>query len=216
MSKKVKIILINLILLMIVFTTKVSAYSADVNLTTDSKLIEGGDVEITLKLENIDATSSGISVIKGKITYDTDVFESYTLETNNGWSKENSTDTFIFEKQEGVTTNEVVATIRFKVKSSISKESAQIQFSNITASGITKQNGGPGDIKVAGATIKLSKTEEAVITKNNNTTVIKSSKSNSSELPHAGEETNKIIKLIVLVAVVGVIYINYRKYKDIK
>ena len=39
MSKKVKIILINLILLMIVFTTKVSAYSADVNLTTDSKLI---------------------------------------------------------------------------------------------------------------------------------------------------------------------------------
>ena len=31
-------------------------------------------------MENINATESGISVVKGKISYDKDVFEGYTLE----------------------------------------------------------------------------------------------------------------------------------------
>lgn len=36
------------------------------SLTTDSKLVEGGQVEVILKMENINATESGISVVKGK------------------------------------------------------------------------------------------------------------------------------------------------------
>ena len=34
---------------------------------------------------------------------DKDVFEGYTLEAQNGWKKENSTDTFLFDKETGIT-----------------------------------------------------------------------------------------------------------------
>lgn len=103
MNKKIKVILFLIIGIIFALMGKVSAYSADASLTTDSKLVEGGQVEVILKMENINATESGISVVKGKISYDKDVFEGYTLEAQNGWKKENSTDTFLFEKTTGIT-----------------------------------------------------------------------------------------------------------------
>ena len=103
MSKKIKYILFLTIAIMFALIGKVSAYSADASLTTDSKLVEGGQVEVILKMENINATESGISVVKGKISYDKEVFEGYTIEAQNGWKKENSTDTFLFDKETGIT-----------------------------------------------------------------------------------------------------------------
>ena len=65
MNKKIKVILFLIIGIMFALMGKVSAYSADASLTTDSKLVEGGQVEVILKMENINATESGISVVKG-------------------------------------------------------------------------------------------------------------------------------------------------------
>lgn len=211
MNRNIKTILTSIIVLMIILTTKVHAYSTDVVLSTDSKLEAGKDVEVTLKLENIDATATGISVVKGKITYDTDIFESYTLETKNGWTSQNENNTFLFEKETGITKKEEIATIKFKIKESITKDIAQIKFTNITASGIIKQNGGPGDIKVAGATIKVSKTQTAVITKEGLST-IGTSKTTESEIPFAGRRENIIIAIIGLS--IFIIIVN-KKYKNI-
>ena len=103
MSKKIKVILFLSIAIMFALIGKVSAYSAEASLTTESKLVEGGQVEVILKMENINATESGISFVKGKISYDKDLFEGYTIEAQNGWKKENSTDTFLFDKETGIT-----------------------------------------------------------------------------------------------------------------
>ena len=65
MKKRIKIILILTIAIMFALIGKVSAYSAEASLSTESKLVEGGQVEVILKMENINATESGISVVKG-------------------------------------------------------------------------------------------------------------------------------------------------------
>lgn len=212
MNKKVKTILISIIVLVTILTTKVHAYSTDVVLSTDNKLEAGKDVEVTLAVENINATTTGISVVKGKITYDTDIFESYTLETKNGWTSQNQNNTFLFQKEEGITAKEEIATIKFKIKENITKDVAQIKFTNITASGIIKQNGGPGDIKVAGATIKVSKTQTPVITKESLST-IGISKTTQSQIPFAGTSENIIITTIIGLSIF-IIIVN-RKYKNI-
>ena len=216
MSKKMKFTIFLIVAIMFALMGKVSAYSADASLTTESKLVEGGQVEVILKMENINATESGISVVKGKISYDKDVFEGYTLETQNNWKEESSSDTFLFEKQTGITQSEQIAKIIFKVKEGITKTEAEIKFTNITASGITKQNGGPGDIKVAGATIKVSKTENAIVTKENlKLNQITTSKSNEAELPHAGKENFVFIGAILILSTIF-FYSRFRKFKDIK
>ena len=105
------------------------------------------------------------------------------------------------------------------MKTGLTKSEAEVEFTNITASGIVKQNGGPGDIKVAGATIKVSKTETAKITKenitNNKTSKITTSKSNESKLPHAGAENFVFIGAILVLSTI-IFYSRYRKFKDIK
>ena len=107
-----------------------------------------------------------------------------------------------------------IAKIIFKVKTGITKSEAEVKFTNITASGIVKQNGGPGDIKVAGATIKVSKTETAKITKenitNNKTSKITTSKSNESKLPHTGAENFVFIGAILVFSTI-IFYSRYRK-----
>lgn len=216
MSKKIKTILIAIILIIGILTTSVhAAYSSDVNLSSNSTLEEGKDVEVTLSLENINATSTGISVLKGKITYDTDVFDSYTVETKNGWVSESNNNTFLFEKATGVTTNQEIAIIKFKVKQSISKTEAEIRFSSVTASGIIQASGGPGDIKVLGTTLKISKTATPVIKKEelsvtsigkNSTTTV------GGIMPHAGKEEITLIAILMF-SVLGIVM--YRRYKNI-
>lgn len=216
MSKKIKFTIFLIVAIMFALMGKVSAYSADASLTTESKLVEGGQVEVILKMENINATESGISVVKGKISYDKDVFEGYTAETKNGWEKQNSSDTFLFKKTTGITNSEEIAKFVFNVKQGVSKTEANINFKNITASGIIKQNGGPGDIKVAGATIKVSKTENAIVTKENlKLNQITTSKSNEAELPHAGKENFVFIGAILILSTIF-FYSRFRKFKDIK
>ena len=216
MSKKIKFTIFLIVAIMFALMGKVSAYSADASLTTESKLVEGGQVEVILKMENINATESGISVVKGKISYDKDVFEGYTAETKNGWEKQNSSDTFLFKKTTGITNSEEIAKFVFNVKQGVSKTEANINFKNITASGIIKQNGGPGDIKVAGATIKVSKTENAIVTKENlKLNQITTSKSNEAELPHAGKENFVFIGTILVLSTIF-FYSRFRKFKDIK
>ena len=216
MSKKMKFTIFLIVAIMFALMGKVSAYSADASLTTESKLVEGGQVEVILKMENINATESGISVVKGKISYDKDVFEGYTAETKNGWEKQNSSDTFLFKKTTGITNSEEIAKFVFNVKQGVSKTEANINFKNITASGIIKQNGGPGDIKVAGATIKVSKTENAIVTKENlKLNQITTSKSNEAELPHAGKENFVFIGAILILSTIF-FYSRFRKFKDIK
>lgn len=216
MSKKIKFTIFLIVAIMFALMGKVSAYSADASLTTESKLVEGGQVEVILKMENINATESGISVVKGKISYDKDVFEGYTAETKNGWEKQNSSDTFLFKKTTGITNSEEIAKFVFNVKQGVSKTETNINFKNITASGIIKQNGGPGDIKVAGATIKVSKTENAIVTKENlKLNQITTSKSNEAKLPHAGKENFVFIGAILILSTIF-FYSRFRKFKDIK
>ena len=102
------------------------------------------------------------------------------------------------------------------MKTGITKTEAEIKFTNITASGIVKQNGGPGDIKVAGATIKVSKTETAKITKENlKTQNISTSHTNVEKIPNAGKENFVFIGAILILNTI-IVYSRYKKFKDIK
>ena len=220
MTKKFSVILLNVIFILAILSTVVNAYSADVTLTTQSKLEAGQYVEVFLKLENINATDKGVNVVKGKVVYDSDVFDNYTVEMKNNWSQTNQGETFLFEKTTGVTLNEEVAILKFKVKDSISKDSTEIKFSNITVSGVIKANGGPGDITVAGATIKISKASTPVVTKENvetngteSTSIaskIGTSKSNDDKLPYTGEKENVILGITLFTVAAIVIFIKYR------
>ena len=204
-----KLILLSIVLVIMLFTTKVYAYSVDITLTSDSKLEDGQIVEVILKAENINATSTGINIIKGKLTYDENVFENYVVETKNGWKYEEQDNRILFRKESGVTSNEEIAVVKLKVKDGITNDSTDIKLTNITASGIVKQEGGAGDIKVAGTTIKLSKTNNPVIIKDNIAS-IGSSKTNEKQIPKAGENTKILFYIALFSVLVIVMYVKYR------
>lgn len=213
--KKIQIIMVSLIAILMLATNIVNAttYTADVNLLSTDKLVDGGKVTITLKVENINATETGISTVKGKLSFDKDVFESYEVETLNGWTKQNSSDTFLIEKSTGITNNEEVAKIVFNVKNGITKNTAEIKFSTITVSGLVRSEGGPGDIMVGGATVTVSKDAEPQINKTTNSTkIIGTSQTTSKKLPNTG--INGAIP-VAIIFVLSSSYIFYKKYKNI-
>lgn len=207
--QKIKLILINLLVLIsVIFLISPKIYSetetADLNLSSTDKLVAGGKVTIVLKVENIN-TSSGINSIKANLTFDKEIFDSYSIETSNSWKSENSSDALSLNKSISVIGNEEVAKIVLNVKSGITATNTEIKLSNVTISG------DKSSISTKGTTITFSKTDEPKIVKDGESSKVQGI-TNETKLPDTGKA--EILSIIFITIIISIItLVLYKKIK---
>ena len=76
MKRSIKILLTVLLIMMCIVGT-VNAASITMELNSNSKLVAGDTVVVTLRIKNIDA-GDGVDAISGNLVYDANVFETIT------------------------------------------------------------------------------------------------------------------------------------------
>ena len=233
-NKKTIIAILTIIMLIAINTIALAAssYSANVSLTSDSKLKEGDTVTINVNLTSVNAGNS-VPALTAQIDYDTSVFETLTasdLKSTTGWTPSFSTKNngISAMKNEAVTSAETMFTITLKVKSSISVDSTKVTLKNIVYSGGVTT----GDITVNDAIVTLSKdksgqsttgetkNDDITISKNNNVasssssknTKVQDSTTSKKNLPKTGLQEYGFVAILV-VAIIGVF--SYSVYKRI-
>lgn len=239
MKRSIKNLLVLVVLLTTICTVgKVNAASISMTLTSDSKLVAGDTVTVTLRILNIDA-GDGVDTISGKLVYDTDVFEEITEEqyTNNfqglnSWNPMGyNASEFKFTALRGSKVNMAsdVLQIKLKAKSAITVNSTSIEVKDMELSGGMET----GDIKPLDVKIEINKASQIIPTPddkvneqqggqqnqelpintqkvNNQTSVINGNNTSNTKLPQTGDEYG-IVLAIALVAVISIIaYIRYR------
>lgn len=238
-SLKLKTLLTVVMIIMVIsVATIVSAvdnYSVGVSLTSNAKLKEGETINVSVNLTSVNA-GDGIDTITAELEYDKNVLEPITAANfagSNSWtpSYAETSNMTTFIKTSKVKSAETVATISFKVKSTISVDSTTIKLKDIVASGGRVVDGGTGDINVKTAVITISKSKDPASTteddKNttfdtitNNTTVkTQTSKDNTTiktKLPKTGIEQYGLVSVVVIV--IGIFsFVLYKKIsKDVK
>lgn len=235
-SKTKSLIMVAIIAIMLTISTIANAaggnYSVGMKLTSDSRLNAGDTVTISINLASINA-GNGIDTFEADLSYDTSVFEALTesdFQASNNWkpSYAAQTNRVTFQKNTKVTAAETVATIKLKVKSSISVDSTTIKLSNIIASGGKVSDGGTGDITVNNASVTIKKSQDATSSteepKNTTTSNAQSSNKNTKAdstttktktLPKTGLEQYGFIAIGVMAIIAIVSYVLYKKIAKI-
>lgn len=225
--------LVALVILLIVICTvgTVNAASVSMSLTSESKLVAGETIEVTLKISGIDA-GNGVDAIIGTLNYDKNVFEEVTDESFEGINKWNvmayNKDTQIFTATRSAKVNmqSDILKITLRAKAAVTVNSSIIEIKDISTSGGDLASGGTGDITVQAVNVTINKVSSitpitneqtntvvnnVVNNKVNTTNVIKSNTANTTNLPKTGEEDG-IVLAIAAVAIVSIIaYVRYRK-----
>lgn len=234
MKKYLKKLVIFIILITMIFITgKISAASVSISLSSDSKLVAGDIVEVTLKISNIDA-GDGIDSIEGKLNYDKNIFEEITVDSFEGINKWNVLDyngnsgIFTAIRSAKVNMQSDILKITLRAKSDIIVSSSSIEIKEITTSGGGIDNGGTGDIKVNDVNITINKVSEInpnPDTNQPNTNQQSSGQTNTNKivineingnnvpntkLPQTGEEYGIVFAIAVVIVVSIMAYVRYR------
>jgi len=141
MKRRVLKVAIIAMLLVLVYTTIVSAYSYIVTITPSSTTVaESTEFNVKVSVSNLDVGTNGINALSGYLKYDDEVFETISassIEGAKGWSLQGY-DTekgkVTFAKTTFVKSDEDVFNIAFKTKAGTSGKSGIISFTQIQAS----------------------------------------------------------------------------------
>ena len=146
MGKKYIKITVIAILLALVYTTIVNAYSFNVTITPDSTTVaESSEFTVKVKVANLDVGNNGINSLSGYFKYDTKYFETInesSIEGRNSWilsafNPDNGKMTFT--KTTFVKDEEEVFLVTLQTKAGSSGHSGEISFENIVASNSAQQ-----------------------------------------------------------------------------
>lgn len=144
MKKITKILIIIFMISLMLFPTIVQANSFKLNVTADKTKLNAGDtVTVSLNLSDINVGELGINTIESIIDYDRNIFEEITsssIQSLNNWSfTYNSEDTEQRGKlvaviiASGVTEDQEIGKITFKVKNNVEYTNTKITLKDITS-----------------------------------------------------------------------------------
>lgn len=159
MKKTIKIISIITIMAIIISIVNISnAFSFNVSVSSNDKLVAGQEVKVTLTLSNIDMDDGIRSIKVGKIKVGEE-FEEITAKSfsSTTWMTTYSNGGLVLMSGTPITEEGVAVTLTLKVKQGITAKSSAVSFENIVAS----SGSNTGDIKVDTKTITI-KAEEKV------------------------------------------------------
>lgn len=137
--KKFIISFFTLFIILLSYTTYASTYTftAEADKTTVNP---GDEVTILLKVSNINAGSKGINVVETTLEYDNSIFESLDFIDKNDWKPTYNTNSgnrfgkLLYTKMvSGVTTDEEIGILRFKLKDNLDEMQTQIKLLQVTS-----------------------------------------------------------------------------------
>lgn len=237
--------IITIIIMGVMIVASTIAYAADetysvgMALKSDSKLKEGDTVTVNINLTSIKA-GDGVDTISAEINYDEKVFEAITtadFTSSTGWTPtyvaSTKMVTFVNSTGDKVKDPSTVATIKFKVKSSITVDSTTVTFKGVKASGGLPMAGGTGDINVGNLSVTMSKEKESTSTETpatptptptpgatenkTNNTIKDNTTTNKSTLPKTGIAQYGTMAIVVVAIIAIFSYVLYKKIaKDVK
>lgn len=201
--------------------------------TPDKTTVHPGDeVIILLKISDINAGSNGINVVETSLDYDISFFEKFEFIDKNDWkSTYNSTPGSKFGKLlytkmiTGVTQNEEIGILKFKLKTDLNEAETQIKLLQVTSNdGYELMNEGDKIItlKIVSETISVNPTPENPIPENSTTEQpSQSNQPNKSAPPknvisnvQTGDIVGFIIAILLLVVLINIIIFIYSKRKQ--
>ena len=194
MKRKIGV-LIFIIVMIIGIANYSQASSFNLDISADKTEIEAGEeIEINVKLTNIDMGEKGINIVEGTLEYDKDFIESIQLEGINEWKKVYNSEKgkFVFDKMsEGIKEEESISSIKIKIKENAKQGETQIKIKDI------KSNDGEN----------LVGTGDKVIT-------LKISNINKEkENVRTGDNILLVLGLIIAIIMINVIITKVRKTK---
>ena len=155
MIKKIFISTIVIFFALFLYCTNASSYKFTAtpnNITAHA----GDEVSISLNISDIDAGSDGINVVETKLQYDNSIFESVDFVQKNEWTStynsnqgENYGKLLYSKMITGVTSDEEIGIIKFKIKDDVQETETQIKLLQVTSNdGYQLMNDGDKIIKV--------------------------------------------------------------------
>lgn len=244
--KKIVTILGMLVIMLSAFTQTVKAAGFNFNVSPNATTVEYGDtVTISLKVTDIDAGELGINTVECMLQYDEEMFEDIQIQSKNNWSityndrkdNENYGKFLAVLLGTGVTEDQEIGTISFKVKTNSTAKSGNITFSQVAS------NDGQNIIPTSDKTVTINIKEENANNNNNNgnkgdkaddNTIIditdnndnKTTSTNKNNLnsnnvnmstkpiPQTGDDLFIIVLCIVGMTAISIsAFIEYRRYK---
>lgn len=227
-----KIISIILVILLLVYTTKVYASkdSFHTTLTINHEQAKRGDtVTVTIGLKDIaiESAEKGIGAYTAEIQFDSSVLEYVSVNGTNKWEAPLYQDGFITSNTKDakvVNTAQSIATITFKVK-----ENAKLGETSIALRNFSGSAAGPDILASSNGATKLT-----IIDNNSSNTINSSNSSNSkkdnlednkaqensntesdlSVLPKTGEEQNPVVMILytlIGLSIIGIIGLMIEK-----
>ena len=127
------------IMLVLVYTTVVSAFSFTPSMTTSRTTVaESTEFTIEVKVSNLDVGDNGINTMSGVLEYDDGIFEKIStssIDGLNSWNPTYNAETgkITLTKLEFVKQEEKVFQVTFKTKAGVSGKSGEIKLVDIMA-----------------------------------------------------------------------------------
>ncbi len=234
MKKKILKLIIIIALLVVTYSTIVSALSLTVSMETNNTTVaEATEFTVTVKVSNLDVGDNGINSLTGTLKYNKEVFEEITdssIEGLNGWnsSYEKDTGKIVSTKQSFVKSEESVFNITLKTKSNITGKEGLIEFTDIKAQNSDSQIDAT-DISVtihvgteSGNTANATNTKNTatILPVSNNTAKNNTAKNNTTtsyinaanvlndDIPETGVKDTLAIAIFAVVVIAIIVFIR--------
>jgi len=232
MKKVYKILFIILLLMVFLLPTQAQANSFKLNVKADKTTINPGEtVVLTLNLSDIDAGDLGINTVEGVLDYDNTIFEEITsdsITSLNNWSmKHNEEETeykgkfILVTLQDGVTENQDIAKITFRVKNGVENKNTSIKIKNILSNdGNTLIEETDKEVKFEVGTVVDDSEEDdekneilnITNTVTQNKIEVEHENLSTGKLPQTGDSTLILwVAGITLIIASSIVYIRYKK-----
>ncbi len=184
MKKKLLKIIVMAIMLVLVYSTLVSASSFTPTMTPSQTTVpESTELTVTVKITNLDVGTSGINSFSAKLDYDTAVFETLnasSVDGLSGWSAtyDPATKAIVLTKLQFVNTEEELFQITLKTKAGVTGKTGTIKLTEVVGADPTT--------KIEAQDVSTS---IAVGTVANNT--VNNTTNNTTNTPKINATTNK-------------------------
>ncbi len=161
--KKVLSIFVLLLLILNVFAQTVQATSFNFVVSPNTTSAKYGDtITVSLKVADIDAGELGINTVECILQYDEEMFEDIQIQSKNNWSityndrkdNENYGKLLAVLLGTGITKDQEIGTISFKIKTNITAKSGNIAFTKV------ESNDGQNVIPTSDKTVTINIKDE--------------------------------------------------------
>lgn len=201
-NKKIYIILL---IMFIIIGINIKTFAFGLETNVDEQSLEENQVKVSLKLVDLQEYTKGINVVSGKLAYDSNVFESVSIEGLNGWScaynneegNENQGKFILMTTSGNTAEDKELAQIELKLKPGINQKETTLKIEDIETSYNSEK------IKTEDKEIKLKMEDNKI-------TIKKDVNINNTKKDYSKYIFIAIIIVVIIIMIIAIIKLKKR------